>query len=263
MKLTAIVITKNEGATISGCLKHLSFADERIVIDAESTDNTVAIARADGAKVFVQPWSGYGAQKNFGIRQASHDWVLFIDADEQVTAELATEIKTAVASGAKQFYWLTIVTVFLGQPLWHLYGHNPRLFNKHAGVWTQTLVHEQVENLHTKTTIRLGDQYSAVIKQPLLHHSHATIASYLEKMQRYASLDAQEMAKTDKHRSGRLVKPYVFLPVYLYVRQFAKMYVYRHGFLDGYAGFMWCALSAYYEFVMAKKYLTLKNNSSV
>lgn len=255
MTISAIVITKNEEGTIGRCLASLAFTNEIIVIDAESTDATVTKARQFTNKIFIRPWSGYGEQKNFGSSQATGDWLLFVDADEEVTPELASVIKKAIESSAKDFYWLRIVTVFLGRPLRHLFGHNPRLFRRTKGKWSGQQVHEQVEHIDEQVTIILGDEHSGIITAPLLHHSHVTVASYLKKMHHYTTLDAKHMAETGRHRSGRPVHPSIFLPYHLAARQFVKMLIYRQGVLDGPAGWAWCWLSGYYEFEMAKKYL--------
>lgn len=258
MKLSAVVITKNEEKNIRRCLQALSFTDERIVIDAESTDNTVAIAKELGAMVYVNPWPGYGLQKNFGLLKAQGQWVLFVDADEEVSSTLSQEIMNAITSGTHNFYWLKIVTVFLGQKLRHLYGHNPRLFKKSSGRWNEAFVHEQVQHIDEEVVITLGDSHSKKLQEPLLHHSHPTITSYLKSMHQYTALDAKEMAATDKHRSGRPVKPTFLLPPKLAIRQFIKLLFYRRGFLDGLPGLIWCTLSAYYEWEMGYKYLSLK-----
>src|SRR5688500_4920039 len=105
MKLSAIVITHNEAASIERCLRSFNFDDERIVIDAESTDDTVLKARALGATVSIRPWPGYGQQKNEGLRQAQGEWVLFIDADEEVTPELRESILNAIETPTHDFYW--------------------------------------------------------------------------------------------------------------------------------------------------------------
>lgn len=255
-RLSAIVITHNEASTIERCLRSLSFADEKIVVDAESTDATRSIAQRLGAQVLTRPWSGFGDQKNVGRDKASGDWLLFIDADEEVTPALQDAITQALDTATVDFLWLRIVTVFLGKPLWHLYGHNPRLFKKSAGKWTSDAVHEQVETLSGQR-LRLNDRLSAVISQPLLHHSHETIRSYINQMHQYTTLDAQQMAKANEHRSSRPVRPTIWLPYQLSCRQFVKMFLYKRGFLDGYAGFTWCVLSAYYEYEMAVKYKKL------
>lgn len=257
MKLSAIIITKNEEDNIERCVKSARFCDEVIVVDAESNDRTVAIAKFMGAKIFVRPWPGYGSQKNFGAVQAQGEWLLFIDADEEVTPALAQEILELIQNPSKDFYWLKIVTVFLHRPLRHLFGHNPRLFRKAQGSWTGYKVHEQVQT-NDGQKITLEDNLSAVLHAPLLHHSHQTIAAYLKRMAEYTALDAQQMAVYNRHRSGRPVRPVWWLPHYLATRQFAKMYLYKKGLLDGYAGLMWSLLSAYYEWTMAKKYVLLK-----
>lgn len=258
-RLSAVIITKNEEVNIARAVKSVSFADEVIIVDAESTDRTVEIAKSLGAKVFLRPWPGYGPQKNFGAQQTSGKWLLFIDADEEVTPELAQEIMHVTNNPEKDFYWLKIVTVFLGRRLKYIYGHNPRLFKKNAGRWSNEEVHEQVQT-NAGERINLGDEKSAFLKNVLLHHSHRTVSSYLNRMQRYADLDAQQMSKNSRHRSGRKVMPAWWLPYYLSKRQFIKLYFYKKGFLDGYAGLMWSLLSAYYEWTMAKKYLKLKAN---
>jgi glycosyltransferase involved in cell wall biosynthesis len=266
MKLSAIVITKNEEENIVRCLTSLAFADETIVVDAESADATADLARHTGAQVFTRPWPGYGPQKNFGASHAKGEWLLFVDADEVVPESLAEEIKETIGLPRVDFYWLRIVTVFLNRPLQHLYGHNPRLFKKASGQWTANPVHEQVERYADRNEaadfqlIQLDDRFSRVLNEPLLHYSHQTIGSYLKKMHHYTALDAAHLAKTGHHRSGRPVKPSFFLPWQLAARQFVKLAVYRRGLLDGWAGFIWCTLSAYYEYEMAKKYLELNNH---
>ena len=260
MKLSAIVITKNEEANIARCLRSLDFADEILVVDAESTDKTAAVARQHGATVFIRPWGGYGPQKNFGASRAQGEWLLFIDADEEVSPALAAEIRTTINNPTVDFYWLRIVTVFLQRPLHHLFGHNPRLFRKSAGQWTGDAVHEQVErpaegiDSANYTLVHLDDRFSKILVTPLLHHSHQTVASYLKKMHRYTTLDAERMIKTGRHRSGRPVRASLWLPWYLAFRQGLKLAFYRRGILDGWAGIMWCVLSGYYEYEMARKF---------
>jgi len=252
--LSVVVITRNEEANIRRCLTSVSFADEIIVVDSGSTDKTTAIAKQCGANVYVNEWSGYGPQKNFGAAKTSGDWLLFIDADEEAPPALAESIGSVTDGTAEttyDFYWLRIVTVFLGKPLSHLYGHNPRLFRKSAGRWTGAQVHEQVTT-NDGDLITLGDDKSGLLETSLLHYSHNSISSYLKKMHKYTTLDAKEMMATNKHRSGR-----IFLPFRLSVRQFIKLLVYKRGLLDGVSGVVWCFLSAYYEFEMASKYLKM------
>lgn len=257
--LSAIIIAKNEEQTIKRCLTSVGFADEIIVvIDSASTDKTALLAVGLNAKVFTRHWTGYGPQKNYGLSQAKGKWVLFIDADEEVTPKLRQEIIAAIKSAANDFYWLRIITVFLGKRLNHLYGHNARLFRRHSGQWTNAKVHEQVINKQGQV-IKLGDNLSKTLEIPLLHYSHSTVKSYLNTMYIYTTLDAQQMFSTSRHRSGKPIKPGFYLPYFLAFRQFIKLLFYRRGFLDGYVGFLWSLLSAYYEYLMSKKYLALKN----
>lgn len=277
MKLTAVTTAKHAAVTIVRTLQSLSFADERIVVvDTASTDGTAEIAERAGARVIRLPWRGFGQQKNAALKYASGEWVLFIDADEEVTPTLAkTIIQTTnyKLQTTCSIYWLRIVTVFLGRPLRHLYGHNPRLFRKDAARWTDEPVHEQVvrtspgqpqttnypPSRRTRRiggqTVKLGDPDTGLITEPLIHHSHNTVSTYLGKMHRYTSLEASAMQRTGRHRSGRKAAPYWWLPPYLAVRQLFKLLFYRRGILDGYAGVMWCILSAYYEWELGLKYL--------
>lgn len=258
MTISAIIITKNEEATIQRCLKSVAFANEVIVVDGNSTDNTTKLARELGATVYNNPWPGFGQQKNFGAQRAHGEWLLFIDADEEVSPSLQRAIQNALTAPVTDFYWLRIVTIFLGKPLQHLYGHNPRLFKKSAGQWSAAPVHEQVVR-NDGSLLTLGDVFSQVITEPLLHHSHTTLASYFSSMHRYTSLDAEYLKRTGKHRSGMPVRPSWWLPWYLSMRQFLKLVLYRRGWQDGISGWLWCIVSAYYEWEMAQKFRRLSD----
>ena len=256
--LSAVIITKNEEENIGRCLTSLAFADEIIVVDDGSTDKTCKIAADLGARVIQHPWAGFGVQKNIGLDAATHDWVLCIDADEEVSPDLAAEITSTVMAAKYDVYWLPVLDFFLGKPMPHLQGNNPRLLRTSKARWTNRAVHEQVTLTNTQGYIvRLGDTYSGVLTQPLFHHGHKTIRSYLTKMHRYTSLDAEQMATTNRHRSGRAVTPHIFLPLQLMIRQFIKLAFWRGGYKDGYPGLMWAILSAYYEWEMAQKYRAL------
>src|SRR5215472_11677105 len=114
MRLSAILITRNEAANIGDCLDALAFCDERIVVDCGSTDDTVAIARGKGARVESHEFRGFGAQKNFALSLASGDWVLSIDADERVNPALALAIRAAIAKGGANAYEMPRLSTFLG-----------------------------------------------------------------------------------------------------------------------------------------------------
>lgn len=264
--LTTIIITKNEEKNIARAIKSVSFSDQIIVVDAQSTDQTVAIAQSLGAHVISRPWAGYGPQKNYGAQAASPGWLLYLDADEEIPPPLTREIITVTKKSTVDFYWLKVTTVFLGKPLNHLGGHNLRLFKKSSGRWNQNHVHEQVQRYQKRpqTTdfqvVSLDDNFSKILEHPLLHHSHPTINSYLKKMHHYTSLDAKQMTITQRHRSGRSINPTWWLPYHLAARQLIKLLFYRRGILDGRPGLIWCGLSSYYEWEMARKYLAIKSD---
>ena len=161
----------------------------------------------------------------------------------------------------KSIFLLPLISsLFLNQPLTHLSGHNPRLYKKSSGQWDLSPVHEQVAT-NDHQIIKLGDKLSGRIVPPLFHYSHRTIGSYLIKMHTYTTLEAKHMLLTKRHRSGRVYLPTFLLPYRLFVRQLVKLLFYRRGFLDGITGDLWCILSAYYEFAMAKKYYHLSRSA--
>jgi glycosyltransferase involved in cell wall biosynthesis len=259
--LSAVVTTFNSAKTLEVCLASLSFADEIIVIDSGSTDATSEIAARHQATFIHNSWPGYGAQKNLGLKKASGAWVLFLDADEEVTSSLAKEVKDLLSTAAHSVYWIPITDIFLGSRLQHLHGNNPRLLRKDAATWNDAAVHEGVL-LADGTIVPLGDAHSGRLDHEIIHHSYESVAAYLEKMHRYTSLDAKEMAATQKHRSGRPVHPWFGLPFVLGARQFVKLLLYRGGIFDGPAGWLWCLLSAYYEWELGRKYLALSLTSN-
>jgi glycosyltransferase involved in cell wall biosynthesis len=269
-KLSAIIITKNEEAHIGRALQSMKgVADEVVVVDDESGDHTRDIAKQFTPHVFTRRFDGYGAQKNFARERASGDWILHLDADEEVSPALAREIRRVIKQGDKDFYWLPIITEFLGRPLQHMRGWNLRLFRRTAAQWDEKPVHEQVVRTGTReSTVRLGDPDSTILAEPLTHHSHyQTLAAYRERQERYSSADAQEMASTGRDRSGRPVSVDLRNPVsvtrFLFeraVKQFVRKFLRQRGVLDGWQGWLWCWVSAQYEYKMCKKYLALVRN---
>jgi glycosyltransferase involved in cell wall biosynthesis len=148
MPLSVIIITRNESANILACLESVAFADEVIVLDGQSTDDTVHLARNSGAKVFIaQSWEGFGPQKNKALSYASHDWVLSIDADERVSADLAFEIQQVLSQPKHTLYDIPRLTNFCGQWIHHC-GWRPdcvaRLFKKHTARFSDDVVHEKL-----------------------------------------------------------------------------------------------------------------------
>ena len=242
MKLSATVITKNEERNIVRCLRSLDFADEIVVIDAESTDRTVELARQFTGIVHVNPWPGHKQQKNYAIDKASGDWILSLDADEEITPGLKAEILAAKADRfqAADGYFIARRSLFLRRWIAHC-GWYPdyhlRLFRKDKGRFGGVNPHDIVELQGT----------TARFKRPMLHYTYPTLDTYLERLNSYTSIAARELAGRGKRFKLRhvLLSP---------AATFCKMYLLKAGFLDGREGLLLSILSAYYVFV---KYLKL------
>jgi glycosyltransferase involved in cell wall biosynthesis len=237
-KLSVAIITYNEAKRIRPCLESVKWADEIVVVDSLSTDETVKICQEYTPLVFSQPWLGYGAQKNLALSKVHHDWVLSLDADERVTPKLREEIY-GILSGNSQFsgYYIPRKSYFLGR--WIRYcgwypDYNLRLFRRGQGHFKDRMVHECVE--------LKGD--IGYLKGDLEHETYRSLEEYLERMQRYSTLAAQEM-----EREGRSVNGFDLLlrpPV-----TFLKMYVMQQGFREGWRGFL---LSVFYSVYTFSKY---------
>lgn len=249
--LSVLVITKNEEHNIVECLESVRWADEIVVVDGGSTDKTVLLAGKVTPKVFERKWDGYGAAKNFGLEQCTSEWVLWLDADERVTQELASEIRQTIQSNPfNNGFEVPRRANFLGSWINHCGwypGFVARLFRRGKGRFTEQKVHERLE-IEGRTGRLTSD---------LLHYTDPTLAHYFEKFNRYTSLAAEELYERGERFSiiQLLVRPpWVFL----------KMYVVRAGFLDGLAGFVLCALSSLYVFTKYAKLweLSIKNSRS-
>lgn len=239
-QLSAIVITLNETANIADCLDSVAFADERIVVDGGSSDDTVAIARRHGATLHIHPWTDFGTQKGLALSHATGDWVLLIDADERVTPALAAQIKSAVAAGQADGYEMPRKSYFCGRWMRHS-GWYPdyvlRLFRRANGKISNHKVHERV--ICTGTVARLSE--------PLIHHAVPSIEAALSRMDRYSTANAAMLVE-----SGRRV--WFFSGVTHGLFTFIKTYILRAGFLDGREGFLLAmanAEGAYYKYMKA------------
>jgi glycosyltransferase involved in cell wall biosynthesis len=230
-RVTAIVITFNEAANIGAALASLSFADEIIVVDSHSTDDTVAIARTFTDKVIVRPWPGYAAQKNFAAAQASHDWILSLDADERISDPLADEIR-ALAEGSAAGYRVPRVTFHLGRWLrstdWYP-DFQLRLYDRRQARWSGRLVHESVS----------ADGPVVDLHGEILHYAYRDLSHHLQTMDRYTTLAARQMF--DDGRTAGWWDLAVHPPA-----AFLRNYVLRGGFRDGVPGLIVSAMNARY-----------------
>ncbi len=220
--LSVILITKNEAANIRDCLESAAWADEIIVVDSGSTDDTVAICKELGAQVHEHDWPGFGIQKNRALEYATKDWVLSLDADERVTPELRAELIQAMQGKSAQGFYLPRLSQFCGRFVHHS-GWYPdyvlRLFRRGAGKFSDSLVHESV--LLTGRTAKL--------RNPLLHFSYRTTGDVERKVAHYSTAAAQQMFQSGR-RSNWLDAS---------IRggwAFVRTYVLRLGVLDGSAG---------------------------
>ena len=231
MPVTAIVITFNEAANLRAALESVSWADEIIVIDSESTDDTVSIARGFTDKVVVRPWPGYIAQKNFAAEQATHDWILSLDADERISAPLAEEIRGLLTQGPRAGgYRMPRVTFHLGRWIrstdWYP-DYQLRLYDRRRARWAGRRVHESVETDGSVVNLR-GE---------ILHYAYRDLSHHFQTMDRYTTLAARQMFE-DGRRAG-LLDLAVHPPA-----AFLRNYVLRGGFRDGVPGLIVSAMNA-------------------
>ena len=239
-KLTVTVITRNEAANIEAALASVAWADEIVVIDAESTDGTVALARRQASRVEVQPWPGFSPQKNYAASLAAHDWILSLDADERVTPALAAEIQALLQSEpARRGYRIPRISHYLGRWIrgtdWYP-DYQLRLYDRRAGQWNGRRVHESVA---------LNGE-PGLLTNPLQHHPYRDISHHLATIDRYTTLAAEQMRADGRVPSiagVALHPPFAFL----------RNYVLRGGFRDGAAGFIVSVLNSYYVFLKLAK----------
>jgi glycosyltransferase involved in cell wall biosynthesis len=247
------MITKNEGANIRRTLESVRWADEIVVVDSGSTDRTCEIARELGAKVFVENWKGFAAQKNSAIEKCAGDWILSLDADEEVTPELAENIRFELNGMPQGAYWIQRRNLFLGRWMKHG-GYYPdpklRFFAKNAGRFADRAVHEDLE-------LRPGVKAERTTDGDLIHHAYPTLSSYIDHMNSYSSLGA-EMA-VSKGQAGFSILNIVIRPLATFIYN----YIFRLGFLDGREGLLLHLYhSAYVSWKYAKAWEMSRNRNA-
>jgi glycosyltransferase involved in cell wall biosynthesis len=243
--LSVVVVTRNEEHNLDRCLRSVSWAEEIVVVDAESTDRTRDIAARHGARVVVRPWAGYVEQKNHAVSLAAHLWVLSLDADEWLTDAGALEIRRVLEAPLADGYAFERVTAFCGAFVrwaWHP-DRQLRLFRKDRGAFGGGLVHESWKLAEGCRLERL--------REPFFHLTCRSLREYFERMNRYTDLAADSLGRRGRGFSwwALLAKP---------PAAFFKMYVFKLGVLDGVRGFLVSAGAAMYVFERQAKLWELR-----
>jgi glycosyltransferase involved in cell wall biosynthesis len=247
VKLTVTVITRDESAHIGAALESVSWADEIVVVDSRSTDDTVAIARRYATRVEERDWPGYSAQKNYAAQIASNDWILSLDADERVTPALADEIRrTLSGEPAAQGYRVPRVTWYLGRWIrstdWYP-DYQLRLYDRRAGRWNGRRVHESV-------TL---DGTPGLLRHELQHYAYRDVSDHLATIDRYTTLAAEQWLAEGRRTNAieMLVHPRL---------AFLRNYLLRGGIRDGAAGLLVSKMNSYYVFLKFAKLWELQQS---
>jgi len=239
-KLSITIITKNEAPRIEACLRSIAWADEIIVLDSGSTDDTVSLCQKYTDKVFVTDWPGFGPQKNRALEKATGEWVLSIDADEQVSEGLREEIAALIKSDTRYCaYAIPRLSSYLGKTLRHGDWANDycvRLFKRGQAQFSNDSIHEKLQ---------ITDGKVGQLKNPLYHLTFTSLEQVLEKVNHYSTLSA-----TAKHAKGQRATLLKAIGRGLWT--FFRCYLLKGGFLDGREGFMLAVSNAegtYYRYV--------------
>lgn len=253
MGLSIAIITYNEEKNLERTLNSVKeFADEIIIVDSGSTDKTEEIAKKYGAKFFVEQWQGYGTQRNIAISKATQEWILNIDADEEISRELGERIVKIIRNddklSDKSVFKIKFTSVCFGKVI--KYGgwsdsYHIRLFKSGIGKFNTNVVHEMFE-----TTEKVH-----LLEEEIYHYSYSTLEDYFIKFNRYTTEGAKEYYKRGK-------KSNIFQIVLNPMFKFFKMYFLRLGFLDGKEGFLLASTSSLYTMVKYYKLYEIYKNKS-
>ena len=229
--LSVVIIAKNEEMNLRRCLQSVQWADEIIVLDSGSTDNTVAIAKEFTNHVFSTDWQGYGVQKQRALARATGDWVLNLDADECVDSSLEHAIKRVIKTNDADAYRIPIRMCFYNKPMRYSYSpkRHIRLFKREGACYSNDMVHEKIV---LQKTARVGK-----IQEAIMHYSFQDVSHVLYKINRYSSYSAKIRIQEKKHTS--LVRTLLGASW-----MFFRCYFLQRGFLDGREGFLLATFNA-------------------
>lgn len=237
-EISVVIIARNEEDRLSRCVKSaFLISQDVLVIDNDSTDSTPELARSLGARYFNNPWKGFSTQKNFGNQQAVNSWIFSLDADEEISADLAKEIISINLTNKSNYYLVNRLN-FLGKQAIHFGEWNPdwqtRLFNREYCSWNEEqTVHE---------TLSLPDNGNAIkLKSRLSHYTSPDASHYAQKMEKYARLYAQKRKlEGKKSPPGKALVSASF--------GFIREFLIKLGFLDGLAGLKLAQMHFWYTF---------------
>jgi (heptosyl)LPS beta-1,4-glucosyltransferase len=236
VNISVAIITKNEEEIIGECLEAVSWADEVIVVDSGSSDDTVKIAKKHGARVFVNAWAGFGPQKNFALSKTRGKWILNIDADEIISPGLGEEILAVVKSKTtKAAYDMPFRNFFYGKWIRHggLYpDRHARLFRKGKGRFPDITLHEYLQI----------DGEIGSLKNPVLHYTKGSITGHIASINTYTDIEKEQNIKSNYSPTGYTV---FIRPLY----RFIKCYFFKAGFLDGIMGLIFHVITSFGMFL--------------
>ncbi|MDP2585749.1 MAG: glycosyltransferase family 2 protein [Candidatus Levybacteria bacterium] len=249
IRISAIVLTRNEEKNIADCLKNLMWCDESIVIDDNSTDNTVKIAEKSNAKVYSRSLESFSNQRNFGITKANGEWLLFVDADERISDALAFEISSVLSnwtSGTEnefKGFYIPRNDIIWGKEL--KYGESGikllRLAKKNYGNW--------IGKVHEKWII---DGKVGLLKNSIIHYPHQSAAAFLKEVNDYTELRAQELYAEKREVS--------WLSIVIYpIGKFINNFILKKGFLDGEKGLIVAIIMSFHSFLVRGKLWSMWN----
>jgi glycosyltransferase involved in cell wall biosynthesis len=250
LPVTLLVIARNEAPALGRCLDSVPFAAEKLVIDSGSTDGTQEVAQRHGARVIHQDWLGFGPQRNFASTQATHDWILTLDADEALSPELADELRQQLP----QLMQSSNAGAILRRQTWYMGArmrwYRPmvgermgRLYHRARARWTDVRVHESLR----------FDGPTPTFKHPFIHLNNPTLVHKQLKTLRYAELKARDWLDRDKPVQ-------MWMTPFVHVAAFLKDYLLRLAFLDGWRGYVVAQTAAAYAVYKRMRYYEMRRN---
>lgn len=248
-KLTAIIPTGNEEKHIREAILSVSFADEILVVDSYSTDNTVAIARENGARVIQREYGNSASQKNWAIPQATHEWILLLDADERVNELLREEIQQTLQKPTADGYWIYRQNHFMGRKI----NYSGWQGDKVIRLFRRSLSRYEDKEVHAEVLVK---GQVGKLRHKLDHFTYKSLEHFLSKADRYTTWGAYDRV----NRSGSVSAYHLFLkPLFTFV----KKYFFQLGILDGKVGFILAAHSGYYIFLRSLKLWRIQQGEEI